>query len=485
MARQWVMAAMFGVSSATDSWLMASVIPTLLFEIIGGGYTMVLVPMLAGRSTTESGDPSVTLSLDEIFTWTVVVSLIMTGFLEIVAPRVVHLIAPGFQRRFALTVLLLRIMLPAGLTLVLGNFMNAILQARRIYHTVATTPIIINVVRIATMLTMGIWWHIIGVAIGFVLANVAQLAYLIAALARYHVRLHWRLSLRQSTTREYLHKVGPTILAHSAQLGGTIVDRIFASTLAVGRIAALNFAQVLAQMPLTLALNPVVTPLFSDMSQEFNRKGSEARFRQLVQRVYELALAVVGPTVLMLIIWRLPLVILVYQHGHFNAAASRLTARLVLYWALGLPAEALGIVGSRILLAQHHVRTATTAAIGAMLSNIVGDFLLIRPLGSAGLVIATAIAAVIRVIIQSGWLLSLKTSPWPSRLRFWWGWGLSLTMFGVILVGGTHLAHFLRLNAGYQLGASMGIIGCVAIAAYGMLLMRTGIISGARLLRGR
>ena len=484
IVRQWLMAAMFGASAATDSWLMASVIPTAMFEIIGGGFAMVLVPMLAGRIDSDAADGSVHLFLDEIFTWTVVVSLLLTALLEMFTPQVVHVIAPGFQERFPLTVVLLRIILPAGLAFALGNFINAILQANRVYHTVAATPIIINVIRIATMVTFGVWWHIVGVALGFVLANAVQLVYLTAALARQRIRLHWRLTVRHAWTREYLSKAGPTFLSHSVRFGSTFVDRVFASTLVAGRIAAINFAQVLAQMPLTLALNPVVTPLFSDLAQQFNQYGRNREFHALVQRIYEMSLVVAAPAVVGLLLWRMPVVVLLYQHGQFNRAASILTAHLVLYWVLGLPIEVLGIAGSRILLAQHQVRGATTAALGAMACNIIGDYLLIRPMGSTGLVIATGIAAVVRVLIQMVWLLCLRTSPGPIRARFWLRWGAGMVIFSAFMEGGYQAAIGLGWDTGIWLAAAMGLSVAAALAAYGAVLIRTGVVSAARIMRG-
>ncbi len=486
IARQWLMAAMFGASAATDSWLMASVIPTAMFEIIGGGFAMVLVPMLAGRqgSDADAADGSVQLFLDEIFTWTVVVSLLLTALLEMFTPQVVHVIAPGFQERFPLTVVLLRMILPAGLAFALGNFINAILQANRVYHTVAATPIIINVIRIATMVTFGVWWHIVGVALGFVLANAVQLIYLTVALARQRIRLHWRLTVRHAWTREYLSKAGPTFLSHSVRFGSTFVDRVFASTLVAGRIAAINFAQVLAQMPLTLALNPVVTPLFSDLAQQFNQYGRNREFHALVQRIYEMSLVVAAPAVVGLLLWRMPVVVLLYQHGRFNRAASILTAHLVLYWVLGLPIEVLGIAGSRILLAQHQVRGATTAALGAMACNIIGDYLLIRRMGSTGLVIATGIAAVVRVLIQMVWLLCLRTSPGPTRARFWLGWGAGMVIFSAFMEGGYQAAIGLGWDTGIWLAAAMGLSMAAALAGYGAVLIRTGVVSVARMMRG-
>lgn len=268
------------------------------------------------------------------------------------------------------------------------------------------------------LVTFGVWWQIVGVALGFVLANAVQLVYLTAALARQRTRLHWRLTVRHAWTREYLSKAGPTFLSHSVRFGSTFVDRVFASTLVAGRIAAINFAQVLAQMPLTLALNPVVTPLVSDLAQQFNHHGRNREFHELVQRIYEMSLVVAAPAVVGLLLWRMPLVVLLYQHGQFNRAASILTAHLVFYWGLGLPIEVLGIAGSRILPAQPQMRGATTAALGAMASNIIGDYLPIQRLGSAGLVIATGIAAIVCVLIQTVWLLSLRTSPGPVRPSF-------------------------------------------------------------------
>lgn len=485
VARQWLMAALFGTSAATDSWLIASIVPSLVFDIISGTFNLVLMPLLAGRTDVRDGNQSVDIFVNEIFSWTLVVGVVLIIILEVVSAHVVHWIAPGFfGLRYQLTLVMLRIMLPMGPFLVLGNFMNGILQAHRSFQGRAITPIIINFGRIVTIATLGVWLHIEGVAIGFVIANIAQLAYLVPALRRQHVHLRLRLRASHPWTRQYARLSIPVFLSHSVQLGGTIVDRIFASTLAVGRIAGLNFAQVLIQIPLTLAITPFVTPIYTELSHIFNREGANDAYRRLAYQGFQAILVIIAPFFLTFLFLRQPLIAIFYEHGRFNAASASLTSRLMLYWAIGLPGEALGMFFARILLSQQETRYSSYAGMGAIMANILGDFLLIHPMGSDGLALATSIAGWMRAVGQSIWMFRHHLNPFTNQKHFLVGWSVASLLFAAMTFAGNGLIRMADIHAWYLLLPLAGIILVVAFGAYMALLVKTRAIPAHLLMRG-
>ncbi|AUW94738.1 murein biosynthesis integral membrane protein MurJ [Sulfobacillus thermotolerans] len=476
LARQWLMALLFGTSAATDSWLMASIIPVLLFEIIGGSFNIVMIPLLSGGVTVEEGNESTDVFLNEAYSWILVISALMIVLLEIFSPQLVHLIAPGFRhRRYHLTVFLLRLMLPAGPFLVLGNFMNGILQSKKYFIAPALTPVIINVVRVATIIGLGMIMGITGVAIGFTLAQMTQLAYLIPALKRHHIALKLSLTWRHPWTRQYLKLATPTFLAHSVQIAGTIVDRIFASTLAVGRIAGLNFAEVISQLPIGLAITPVIAPIYTQLAELFNRAGNSAAYRDLVRQSVQVTLLVVSPFFLAFVLLRVPIVEILYQHGRFNEASTALTSRLLLYWTLGIPGTAFGMLFSRIVLSQRATRTSSVASIISIIFNVFGDFLLVRPFGSDGLALATSIAAYVRAVVLSIWLMRHHLNPFEGQTRFLFSWVGALMGFGLfnqLAIIGIHYSH---LGEWYLLLPVIAATLFIATALYIFVLVRLGV----------
>ncbi|MCY0877397.1 MAG: murein biosynthesis integral membrane protein MurJ [Firmicutes bacterium] len=476
LIREFSMAAIFGTSAETDSWLMASIVPNLFYGLLTNTITNVVIPVLSGHLEVSTDETGADVYLDEAFTWTLVLSFVMVALGEILSRHLIHWVAPGFHGlRYRLAVVMVRIMLPAMPFMALGSLINGILQSRHIFVPSTVTPIIINVVRLFGIVVLGLWIHIVGVAIGFLLAQMLQLAYLIPTLAAQRIRLRLRFSASHPWTRQTLRLAWPFLASHGANVAGTIVDRIFASTLAVGRIAALNFSNVLSGLPITLLVNPLVAPLYTQLSQAFNQHDHD-KFQQNLQEGFELVTVMILPLAIGFILLRVPIIRILYQHGHFNTYSTALTSRLLLFWAIGMPAQALGTLFSRGLFAQRVTRVTAWMGMLAIAVNISGDFLLIHPLRAAGLALATSVAAWCRTLGLALWLLTHGDRPMRARPEFVLWAGGALGLFSLWLYLGHRVFHLATLPFGWPLVGLTTLTAIPALALYLWILRMSGIV---------
>jgi putative peptidoglycan lipid II flippase len=94
-----------------------------------------------------------------------------------------------------------------------------------------------------------------------------------------------------------------------------------------------------------------------------------------------------------LIILREPIISLLFQRGAFDAAASRLTAEAVLYYAVGLWAFS----GVRIVVSAFYslqdTKTPVKTAVVSLLVNILLSVWLMGPMRHGGLALATSVAS--------------------------------------------------------------------------------------------
>lgn len=474
--REFFMAAMFGARAMTDSWLIASITPNLLFGLISNSITNVVVPVLSGHLDVVDENSEAHVYMDEAFTWILAASIFMVAIGEVLSSHIIHWVAPGFTgRRYAMALVMVRIMFPAMPFMAMGALINGILQSRKIFTPATITPIIINVFRLVGIVVLGIWLHIYGVAIGFLLAQIMQVAYLVPVLASQKVRLHLRFSMSHPWTRQSARMAFPFLAAHGANVGGTMVDRIFASMLPVGRIATLNFSNVLSGLPITLLITPVIGPLYSELSSAFNRQDYHA-FRKSMQSGFELVTMIILPLALGFILLRLPIVRILYQHGHFRNTSTLTTAHLLLFWSVGLPAQALGTLFSRGLLSQRVTRFSAWSGIFVILCNVVGDFLLVHPLGASGLALATSLAAWVRVMTQGTYLFTHNGNPVNPRAKFVVAELLALAAYVGLLWGGLQLFGLATVPFGFRLLLGTVATGGVGIAAYLAILRLAGVM---------
>lgn len=389
--RELAMAALFGTSAATDAWLMASVVPNLLFSTVNAALANVVVPVLAHRREEPPRDD--VLYVREMVALVGGVTVGLTILAEALAPILVRLLAPGFaDGQLQRTILLTRIMLPTIIFWAGAGLAMGVLQARAIYAPTSGAPVLVNLVRIATILIFGRLWGITGVAVGFVLAVAGQWLYLLPTLTAQGFSLRPKWQIRDPRTRQTLRLTGPFLLTSGTGALGVLVDRILASSLPTGNIAALNYAFLLTQLPLGLLVNAVSLPGFTRLAEEWNAAQRDL-FGRVLQKTLELAQVIAVPSAVFLLFGAVPLVHLLYQRDAFTTHSTQLTAHVLTYWALGLPAFAASIVLGRSLFALRAVRPMIAISTVTVACNIAGDLLLIHPLGAAGLAFATSIAS--------------------------------------------------------------------------------------------
>lgn len=474
--REFSMAAIFGTEATTDSWLMASIVPNLMYGLVSNTITNVVVPVLSGHIEIDNRKAQVELYMDEVFTWIIVGSLILVGLAELFSGDLIHWVAPGFHGlRYNLSVVMLRIMLPTLPFTGLGALINGILQSKRIFVPATVTPIIINVFRLIGIVVLGLWIGIDGVAIGFVAAQVAQVAYLLPTLASHHIRLKPQFTFSHPWTRQSARLTLPYLASHGATVGGTVVDRIFASTLAVGRIAALNFSNVLSILPVNLLITPIMSPLYTQLAKSFNADDYDG-FKKHLQGGFELVTLVIMPFFFGFILLRVPIIRILYQHGAFNGRSTSMTAPLLMYWAIGLPSGALATLFTRGLFAQRQSRIPAGMSILAIVVNVIGDFTLIHPLGAEGLALATSLASWTRMLGLGIWLYARGGNPASPRLRFALAEACALAALCAFLIGGLRLFHLATTPFGPLLVITTVVTIGFALAAYLAILRSFGMM---------
>jgi putative peptidoglycan lipid II flippase len=175
------------------------------------------------------------------------------------------------------------------------------------------------------------------------------------------------------------------------------VDTYFstASKMPEGSLAALYVADRVMELVLGGYAIAVATAILPMMSHQAAARDFEALKKTLTFSVRIVAFITV-PAALGLMILREPIIRVLFQHGQFVAASTRLTARALLYYAVGLPALA---SVKLIVPAFYSTRDTKTPVIVASMSLIINLVLNIvflqfffKRVQNGGPALATAIA---------------------------------------------------------------------------------------------
>jgi putative peptidoglycan lipid II flippase len=100
-----------------------------------------------------------------------------------------------------------------------------------------------------------------------------------------------------------------------------------------------------------------------------------------------------------LILMRHPIVEVLFQHGRFNAASTALTTWALWLYALGLPWFAISKILVPAYYSTQDMRTPVKVAALCMVTNIVLNLLLLRPLLNGGPALSTSLSGVLNAVI--------------------------------------------------------------------------------------
>ncbi|GHG93940.1 murein biosynthesis integral membrane protein MurJ [Streptomyces lanatus] len=398
LGRDQVLAQFFGAGAETDAFLVAWTLPemasTLLIE---DGMAFVLVPAfsvaLARRARgVGSGDPVralVAASLPRLF-------LALAGaaaLLSAGAPSLVSVLAPGLSDP-SLAVSCTRLTATCVLSFGLAGYCSAALRAHRSYLAPGAIYIAYNAVIIAAMFALGARWGVRSAALGVALGGCVMAAVQAPSL--------WRrvagATKRVAAPHRYEDDGGRAVavglvcavlLFALCRQSQVLIERYFASGLPAGAISHLNYAQKVAQLPMSLSMMVCVVtfPVVARALAE----GDTRRAGERVERDLALMACLVLLGAAVVVACAPQIVQLLFQRGAFTAQDTAATAAVMRVYALGLLGQTL--VGA---LVRSYFSTGRTTwfplgamGVGALVTGVAGAWA-VDPWGARGIAAANA-----------------------------------------------------------------------------------------------
>jgi putative peptidoglycan lipid II flippase len=424
LARDMLCAAVFGIGPAWDAFLLAFRVPNLFRRLFGeGALSAAFIPAFTACLETKSREEAYRLA-GRVATslGLVLLGLLIAGELAVLSLR--RLTVPG--ERWHLVLTFTAILLPYMVFICLTAFAGAMLNSLGHFVAPALAPSVLNVCWIgAVALGSGLFSHdivtrICVVAGAILAAGVLQLALQIRVLARKGFR--WRLSLEllHPDVRRVAASMLPVVLGLAALQINVLVDGLIAVGLAApagggtfelmgvsvpypmqeGANSVLFYGNRLMQFPLGVFGIALATAVFPRLSSHAALEDWQG-FSQSVIGGLRLALFVSLPACAGLILLRAPAIELFFNRGQFHSqieAAPRTAAVLTAYSTAIWAYCALHVLSRAFYSINRHA-TPAKAAGWMVLLNLALNLTLVWPLREAGLAAATAICAVLQVLI--------------------------------------------------------------------------------------
>lgn len=336
--REALIAALVGAGSEADAYQAAFMLPDFLnYLLAGGALSIAFLPRysaLREREGEEAADRLLGIVLGTLGAVAIVVTAVAWCFATPLLARLV----PGFDvERLALTVSLVRIILPAQIFFLAGGIVNAALFARGRFGAAALSPLIYNGGIILGGVVLGPRLGVHGFAWGVLLGAVLGPFAVPLLDCRGRVRVRPRVRPLDPGFATYLKVAAPLMLGQSLLTLDDWYKTYFGAGLGSGVVAQLGYARKLMQLPVAMVGQAVATAALPVMVQLW-AQGRADELNRLVTRTLRAGLtgAVLGGALFVALAH--PIVATLYRHGKFTAGDATVVSALLAVYALAVPA---------------------------------------------------------------------------------------------------------------------------------------------------
>jgi putative peptidoglycan lipid II flippase len=395
--RELLIGMKFGATHVSDAYYVSLTVPAVVFATVAGALSTTFIPVYSDIET-RNGERKAAEFAANLFNVVLVISAVVSLLGAIFARPLVKLVAMGFTgETLALAASLTRITMFICVFVGMSNILTGFLQSRREFATPALIGIPYNFIIIGALLASSIV-GVRGLVVASVAAAFAQAAVQLPAAVKKGFRLLLKLDFAD---RDLIHMgvlVIPVVVGTGVGQLNTLVDRMLASGLAEGSIAALNFASRLNAFAFGLfsvSVATVVYPALSKLSAKQDMDG----FKNALGRAVGFVAAIIMPMTVGAVVLRVPIVRFLFERGAFDERATFMTATALMYYSVGMVGFGLRDVLSRGFYSLQDTKTPMINGALAMAVNIVLNLILVRFMGMGGLALATSISAILGTLL--------------------------------------------------------------------------------------
>jgi putative peptidoglycan lipid II flippase len=477
MVREIVYAQFMGDTWVAGVFKFAFQVPNLFRRLLGeGALTAAFIPIFKEKEKTH-GEMEMWRAANAVISGLVVAASAIIGLVMIVLSLV--LAAHQFAPKTELTLELLRVMFPYMLLVCLAAAFMGMLNTRGHFFIPAIGATMLNVVMIASVLWLTPHWgdtldkQIFALAVGVLVAGVAQAAFQLPTLWRDGFRYRWVSPWRNETVRLVVTRMIPgTIGVAAFQINVTLVG-ILAVSINPQINASFDYAVRLMELPqgmFGISLATYLLTTLSGLAVEKNYAEFRATLRHgLLTLLFANLIAAV-----LLVVLAEPIVRLLFEHGNKFTAASTARATFALQClAPGLVAFSSVNVLARAFFALGDTKTPMKISIFCLTLNLILAAVLILPLRQGGLGIANTASAGANVCLLTFALRKkLKTLEWASLRAAWLPLAVAGSLAGLVAWGtGRGWENWIgHATLAHKIGAVF-VPAAFAAAAYGLVLL--------------
>jgi len=280
----------------------------------------------------------------------------------------------------------------------------------------------------------------------------------------------------------------PLLVGYTGTILTLLVNQYFVSNLSAGSISALSYASMLSMLPLEVFTNAVTSTYYPALGRAFaagDRKAAAETYFHGMRFLLLLTL----PSAVLLVVFSKPIVVLLLQHGSFDAHSTDLTVEAMTILSVAMMFRSHTYFSYRVLNSALKAWTQVTIGLLGVATAIFLNMLWAERLGLRGIALSTTISSLQSAILASisvRRLLGTKASreQWSEIVRIL----IPMAVLGIAAYIGQSLVPEdlkSRSNALWAIATGAMVIPAVLLAFFTAWKLRIPEIFSALALGGR
>lgn len=397
MVRDVLVASNFGAGMYTDAYKAAVSIPDNLFTIIGLAISTVFIPMIS-KVKYEKGKEEMFKFANNIISILSVISVFLLILGLIFTKDLVGIVATGFDaERMDLAIKLTRISLVNLLFLSINVCFLSMLQVCEKFVLPSILGLFLNLPMIIYLVLFKDI-SILGLTVANVIGNALRVVVQIPSLYKEGYKIIPHINLKDKRIKTVLILVIPVIIGAGANSLNMIVDLNISSTLDVGSMSALDYAQKIIIFINTAITTSIVSVLYPVMSNKLNEGDNKGFLTYLCKSIVIISLLLI-PIAFAIVLLNKEIITAFYGRNEFGQNAITLTSIALLGYSMQVPFLGVRDILNSSLFSMQKTKITTINGVIGVVVNIVLSIILSRKIGLLGVAIASTTASAITAIL--------------------------------------------------------------------------------------
>jgi putative peptidoglycan lipid II flippase len=399
MRDAWI-AALLGAGPYSEAFFAVLQVVNFFRRLLSeGALNSAFVPIWLKLSRAEDGAANADRFTRRVLLTTFCVAGIVALLVVFLAPAVVTVIAPGFDRwRRSLAAFLLFMVAPYFVLVGIVAVIAAALSAEGRIGAVALSTVAFNLIMVLALVALPDasveqFYATAWLAFAVSVAGFLQLLLIMAVWLSTGKRWQRARAFSSGQTETFFKRVVPGLIATGIPQLKLIAATAIASA-SPAAVSWLYYANRLYELPLGVASVVIAAVIVPRIAASVHA-GDDRALAAAQSRAYEIALGLALPAAAGFALLAAPIAGGLFERGAFGAQDTAAVAAALAAISAGLPGHVVEKIFGAVSFAHEDTHTPMLAALCGLATAIVGGLLLFPPYGHIG--VAAAFAA-------SGWV---------------------------------------------------------------------------------